>query len=164
MQLRAGDITLFDGFERSVLVIALVARMLVGLGLAIALFLQVYMLVLTDYRCAAEGTSLGNLIRCTDPMAMIAAAITLLAGIGLTATIISPRRLELIETLMMLLCAVVINFLAGLTIATASWQIALVIFSLFAALGSLLLVRIFLPATHRSNGSGSPENSGKTAP
>ncbi|MEL6523439.1 MAG: hypothetical protein AAFQ66_20870, partial [Pseudomonadota bacterium] len=141
MQLRASDITLFNGIERSVLVIALVARMLVGLGLAIALFLQVYMMILTDHRCEAENPSLGNLIRCADPLEMIAAAITLIAGIGLAATIISPRRLELIETLTMLLCAVVIHFLSGLTIESATWQIALVILALFAALGSLLLVR-----------------------
>lgn len=154
MQLRAGDITLFDGFERSVLVIALVARMLVGLGLAIALFLQVYMMILTDHRCEPDGTSLGNLIRCADPMEMIAAAITLIAGIGLAATIFSPRRLHLIETLTMLLCAVVINFLAGLTIASASWQIALVIVSLFAALGSLMLVRFYLPTGRQPASDG----------
>jgi len=158
MQIRASDITLFNGIERSILVIALVARMLVGLGLAIALFLQVYMRILTDHLCTGDGTSLGNLIRCADPMQMIAAAITLMAGIGLAATIFSPRRLELLETLTMLLCAVAINFLADLSIENASWQVAMVILALFAALGSMMLVRIFLPRRRQSDAKSHEEN------
>ena len=144
MQLRADGIKLFSGLERPVLVLAFVARMLVGLGLAIALFLQVYMLLLTDHRCAPDVTSLGNLIRCTDPINLIASAIVLLAGIGLASAFFTTRRPALIETIMMVLCAVVLRFLADLELSSASWEVASVIVSLFGAMLGLLWVRHYL--------------------
>lgn len=144
MQLRADGIKLFTGLERPVLVLAFVARMLVGLGLAIALILQVYMLLLTDYRCEADTTSLGNIIRCADPINLIASAIILLAGIGLASALFTTRRLALIETIMMILCAVVLRFLADLDMASASWEVASVILSLFGSMLGLLWFRHFL--------------------
>ena len=144
MQIRSGDIRIFNAFERTANVIAVIARMLVGLGFAIALFLQVYMMILTDYRCEEGSETLGNLIRCTPIMEMIAYVITLLAGIGLAAAFFSPKRMQILETLTMLLVAVVINFLTGLSLATATWQIALVITALFAAMAGLFAIRVFI--------------------
>ena len=140
MQLRTESISIFHGFERPALVIAVVARMLVGLGFAISLILRVYMMVLTDLRCDPAATSLGNLIRCTDPVEAIAAAIVLLAGIGLAAGFFSPRPIPLIETLTMLMAAVVVRFVGGITAETATWQLALVILALFAAFSSVYLL------------------------
>lgn len=144
MQLRADGIKLFSGLERPVLVLAFVARMLVGLGLAIALLLQVYMLLLTDYRCEADATSLGNMIRCADPINLIASAVVLLAGIGLASALFTTRRPALIETIMMVLCAVVLRFLADLELSSASWEVASVIVSLFGAMLGLLWIRHYL--------------------
>ena len=103
MQLRAGTITLFTGLERPVLVLAFVARMLVGLGVAVALFLQVYMLLLTDYRCEADVTTLGNMIRCVQPIDLIASSVILLAAIGFAVALFTTRKPELLETVMMVL-------------------------------------------------------------
>ena len=144
MQLRADGIKLFAGLERPVLVLAFVARMLVGLGLIIALFLQVYMLLLTDYRCETGSTSLGNMIRCADPINLIASAIVLLAGIGLASAFFTTRRPALIETTMMVLCAVVLRFLADLDMTSASWEVATVIASLFGAMIGLLWIKHYL--------------------
>lgn len=141
MQIRLQDSEMFQGFERSVLVIATVIRMLIGLGLAIALVLKVYMMILTDLACAADGTSLGNAIRCTGILDMVSATIILIAGIGLAAAFFSPRRIDLPETLLMLLMGVVIAFLADLSIENATWQVALVLVALFSGLGGLLLLK-----------------------
>ena len=144
MQLRADGIKLFAGLERPVLVLAFVARMLVGLGLTIALFLQVYMLLLTDHRCQPDATSLGNMIRCADPINLIASAIVLLAGIGLASAFFTTRRPVLIETIMMILCAVVLRVLADLDIQSASWEVAFVIVALFGSMIGLLWIRHYL--------------------
>lgn len=143
MQIRAKDIGVLDGLERSILVIAVVLRMLIGLGLAIALFLQVYMAILTDHRCVADVDTLGNTIRCADPLNLIAGAVFLVAGLGLAAAFFTPRRVDLPETLLMLMIGVAISFLSGLSVDSATWQTALVILSLFAAIGGLLGLRIF---------------------
>lgn len=141
MQIRLQDSEIFQGFERSVLVIATVLRMIIGLGLAVALVLKVYMLVLTDLTCAEDGTSLGNTIRCTEILDMVSASIILIAALGLSAAFFSPRRINLPETLLMMLMGVVIAFVADLTIANATWQVAIVLVALFSGLGGLLLLK-----------------------
>ena len=141
MQLRSSDISIFDGFERPALVIAVVARMLLGLGLAITLFLWVYMMILTDLRCDPAATSLGNTIRCSNPVDMIAASIFILAGIGVAAAFFAARRIDFSETLSMLLVAVLIRFVGDVTVDSATWQLSLVIFSLFAAFASVAVIR-----------------------
>lgn len=162
MQIRIRDTALFDGLERSAVVIATVLRMLVGLGLTVGLVLQVYMFVLTDLTCDAGSATLGNAIRCTSPLEMIAAAIFLVTGIGLASAFFSPRNLDLPQTVLMVLCGAVISFLAGLTAEGANWQTALVVLALFAAMGSLLVLRMFRkdssdtdePGTSRSDSGG----------
>ena len=45
---------------------------ILGVALAIALVLKIYMLVLTDYVCEPDGATLGNLIRCTATLDLVA--------------------------------------------------------------------------------------------
>lgn len=147
MQLDPKDVAILQAFERPALVIALVARILVGLGLAIAVFLQLYMTILTDLRCEEGVTQLGNQIRCSDPMEMISTTIILLAAIGLIAGIFSRRKLVLVETLIMLLVATMISFLGGLETVPANWETAMTIAALFVSLGSLFAIQHFFQAS-----------------
>lgn len=145
MHIRSDGIAIFQGLERPVRVIALVARMLTGLGLAIALFLQTYMYILTDLRCDPEAASLGNVIRCTEPLDMVVAALFLVIGIGVAAALFLPQRLDLPETVLMVLCVVAIRFVASLDLASATWEIALTLVALFSAIAGLWLLRRLYP-------------------
>lgn len=85
------------GYERSVeRPVALIERalsMILGAGLAVSLIVKVYMLVLTDHVCVMEGegiASLGNVIRCTGPLEMIAGFVAVAAGLA-TATAFFSR-------------------------------------------------------------------------
>ncbi|MEM1130099.1 MAG: hypothetical protein AAGH83_06190 [Pseudomonadota bacterium] len=146
MQIRVQDSALYGWFERPAALIALVARMLVGAGLAIALFLQVYMYLLTDWRCAADGTSLGNAIRCIPTLDMIAIALALVAGIGFAAALFARARGDLLDTVLMALTAAILKFLSDLDVLAAGWQTALMVLALFAALVGLCVLRsVLLP-------------------
>ncbi|MEM1362211.1 MAG: hypothetical protein AAGF94_10905 [Pseudomonadota bacterium] len=142
MQISVENSALYGWFERPAALIALTARMLIGFGLGIALILQVYMYLLTDFRCEAEGTSLGNSIRCMPAFDMVAIALALVAGIGFAAALFAKQaRGDLIDTVFMALCAAILRFLSGLEIATAGWQTALMVLALFVALIALNVFR-----------------------
>ena len=144
MHLRIQDSELFDWMERPTAVIALVARMLVGLGLAIAIVSKVYMQLLTDLRCDPATVSLGNSIRCVPTFDFVAIAIGFVAAVGFTAALFSRARVNLFETVMMALVAAILKSLSALAVAVPDWQAALVMFVLFAA---LILARRFVPAS-----------------
>lgn len=140
MQIRLNDSDMFDGLERSAVVIAVVLRMLLGLGLAVALVLKVYMIVLTDLTCDPAGASLGNAIRCVPVLDLVAGVIVLVTGLGLAAALISPGAVHLRETLVMALCGVAIGFVSGLSAENASWEFALVLIALFAPIAALIVL------------------------
>ena len=141
MQININDNDNFDGLERAARIVALVMRMVVGLGLAVALVVKTYMLVLTDLTCDPAGTSLGNTIRCAPILDVVAASVLLITGLGLAAALISPNRIRLQETLTMGLCGVVIGFLSDVTLTEATWQTALVLMALFFPLLVLMVIR-----------------------
>ncbi len=144
MHLRIQDSELFDWMERPAAVVALVARMLVGLGLAVAIISKVYMQLLTDLRCEPDAVSLGNSIRCVPTFDFVAIAMGFVAAIGFTAALFSRNRVNLFETVIMALATAILNSLSSLADAAPDWQVALVLLVLFAA---LLLARHFVPAT-----------------
>lgn len=140
MQIRLNDSEMFNALNRSALLVAVVFRMLIGLGLALALVVKMYMLILTDFSCQTELMNLGNSILCTSVLDMIATSIFLVTGLGFAVGLISTHAVRLSETLLMGMCGVVIAFIAELSVESASWETAIVIFSLFVPISVLIIL------------------------
>lgn len=77
--------------ERPGMLIVTGLNVILAVALVIAAILKVYMLVLTDLTCAAEGTSLGNLIRCTAMLDLAAGFLAASATLTVARTLLSPR-------------------------------------------------------------------------
>ena len=74
---------LVRGARRPARLIRTICQMILGAGLAVALILKVYMVVLTDHVCAADSISLGNTIRCTPTLVLLAYVLAISAGFDL---------------------------------------------------------------------------------
>jgi len=157
MQINVQNAALYSWFERPMALIALVARMLLGAGLGIALILKVYMMVLTDWRCAPDVISLGNTIRCTPVIELVSGTLFLVVGFGFAAALFARRTGDLRELLVMSLVAVILRYISAVEYEGAGWQTALVVMALFAAFGGLLTAMRFL----RDAPAGSTDPPGK---
>ncbi len=124
--------TLRRAFERPAQVVLTVCQMLAGLGLAIALVLKVYMLVFTDQICTADGATLGNAIRCTPMLEVLAQAIVLVAALRMAAFFFSAFSVRVIEPLALALAGALLMVVSQATGAEPAWQAALLIVALFA--------------------------------
>lgn len=144
--------TLHRAFARPAEVVATVARMLLGLGLAVALVLKVYMLVFTDHACVADSATLGNAIRCTPTLALVARALMLAAGIGAAAVLFSARPHDLAAPLLVAVVAVLLELLSGLASSAAPWQEAILLVALLAVLAGVFLALRLLPGARRGGG------------
>jgi hypothetical protein len=131
--------SLHRAFERPAQVVATVARMLLGLGLAVALALKVYMAIFTDHVCLADADTLGNAIRCTPSLAMVAQALMLAAGFGAAAVLFSARPHELAPPLLIAVVAVFLQLLSGLAGGPSPWQAAILVTALLAVLAAVFL-------------------------
>ena len=144
------DIGFFRAFQRPAWVVMMVAQMILGLALAITLILKIYMLVFSPYVCdpAQEVVTLGNMIRCTGTLEIIAHFVLAMAGFRFAAFMFLDRPRMLLGPLMLGLAGVFLLFLSGLTLADASWPVAAVIVVLFAAISFIVVGQTLLSRLH----------------
>lgn len=117
------------------MVVVMVCQMLLGAGLAVALVLKVYMLVFTDHVCVADSAALGNAIRCTPSLMIVAHVLLLVAGLRFAVLLFAPRASQMHEALLLALVGVFLLFLSGPDLAQGSWFMPLIVLSLFAPIG-----------------------------
>ncbi len=128
-------------------IIRSVCQMLLGAGLAIALIVKVYMLVLTDYQCNAELVSLGNSIRCVGTLEMMSYALMLAAGFELAYLLFEDTLERAVRPLLLGLSAVFLMLISELDGTTQGWEMALTIVALSLALFGGLAFRVWM-ASH----------------
>ena len=130
-----------DGAERPARVVLVICRMILGAGIAVAMILKVYMAVLTDHACVADAASLGNAIRCTPTLELMAYALALSAGLDLGFRLFVGSVEQVVTPLMLALGAAFLLVIAGLASESSKWQTALLIVALSAAMGGLFFLR-----------------------
>jgi len=132
---------LYRFFSRPAYLVKVICQMLLGFGLAIALITKVYMFVLTDYQCMADTNSLGNSIRCTDTLAIMAYGLALSAGFELAYRMFSEGIHGAIDPLIVGVSSAFLFIVSSLSLESVNWQIALLITSLTLTVGALLYCR-----------------------
>lgn len=130
---------LITALERPAFTLMIVCQMLIGLGLAIALVLKVYMLVFTNQTCLADGTTLGNMIRCTQTLELLAQFLIMVAGFRFAALMFTMAPFRLLEPLLLALTGVLLLFLSDLSLAAATWYFSLIMLVLFGAMSSVFV-------------------------
>ncbi len=138
------DIPFFTAFQRPVWVVMMVAQMILGLALAITLIVKYYMAVFSPFVCTPDGETLGNIIRCTSTLEIIAHFLFGVAGFRFAAFMFTDRPRFLLGPLMIGLAAVLLMFLSSLTLAEASWPVAAVITVLSAAIAVIVVGQTLL--------------------
>lgn len=131
------------GTERPARLIRLICQMILAAGLAIALILKVYMVVLTDHQCVADAAGLGNAIRCTPTLTLMAAVLALSAGFDLAYRLAFGAIEQAITPVILGLSATVLVVISGAGVQAFGWREALVILALSASLGGFLWLRIW---------------------
>jgi len=146
---------LITALERPAFTLMIVCQMLIGLGLAIALVLKVYMLVFTNQVCLADGTTLGNMIRCAQTLELLAQFLIMVAGFRFAALMFTMAPFKLLEPLLLALTGVFLLFLSDLSIAAATWYFSLIMLVLFGAMSSVFVaLRLWgTPESMREPGS-----------
>lgn len=118
-----------------------VCQMILGAGLAVALVLKVYMAALTDHQCVADTVSLGNTLRCTPTLALMAYVLALSAGFDLAYRLFIEGLDQAIAPAILGLGAALLAILSGSGDRAFGWREALVIVALAASIGGLIWVR-----------------------
>lgn len=80
-----------NNVERPAMLIALAFNVILAAALAITVVLKIYMLVLTDFTCTPDTTTLGNLIRCTATLDIVAGFLITSAAISFATTLLTPK-------------------------------------------------------------------------
>lgn len=142
------EIAFFRAFQRPAWVVMMVAQMVLGLALAVTLILKIYMLVISPYVCTADGETLGNIIRCTGTLELIAHFVLAMAGFRFAAFMFLDRPRLLLGPLMLGLSGVLLLFLSGLTLTEASWPVAAVIAVLFVTISAIVAGQTVLARLH----------------
>jgi len=126
---------------RPVFLVKVICQMLLGLGLAIALIAKIYMFVLTDYRCMADVYSMGNSIRCTDTLAIMAYGLALSAGFELAYRMFNDGIQGAIDPLIVGVSSAFLLVVSSLSLENVNWQVAMLLTSLTLTIGALLYCR-----------------------
>lgn len=143
------NIAFFRAFQRPAWVVMMVAQMILGLALAITVAVKIYMLVLSPHVCTADGVSLGNMIRCTGTLEIIAHFLLAMAGFRFAAFMFMDRPRLLLGPMMLGLSGVLLLFLSGLTLEGASWPVAAVTLVLFGTVAAIVAAQTFLSRLRR---------------
>lgn len=131
--------------QRPARLVPMICQMILGLGLMIAIILKVYMAVLTDHQCAADSISLGNLLRCTSILSLMASILALSAGIELARCLFSEGLDRVAAPVILALAAAMLEFVAGFDDGTG-WRDALVLIALVASIGGIAWISKILLA------------------
>ncbi len=134
------------GAGRPADVIRTVCQLILGAGLAIALILKVYLAVLTDHVCVADAGTIGNLIRCTPTLTLMAYILALAAGIELAKQLFEENDARVLSPLVLGTTAAMFSVLSGMMTSTPGWRDALVIIALVATIAAILWLRDFIAA------------------
>ncbi len=102
------------------------------------------MLVIGTDGCLADGTTLGNMIRCTGTPEIVANFIFGMAGFRFAAFMFQDRPRAMLGPLMLALAGVFVMFLSGLAYAVATWSVAATIVTLMLAMASIYAAQIYL--------------------
>ncbi|MEP1930570.1 MAG: hypothetical protein ABJJ37_04750 [Roseibium sp.] len=122
----------FEAFRRPAWIVMMAAQMLLGLGLALALIVKYYMMIFGTESCTTGGLTLGNSIRCTSTLEIVAHFVIAVSGIRFAAFMFSDTPRNLLAPLFIGLTGVLLLFLSGLSLATVSWPVAAVILTLLS--------------------------------
>ncbi|MEM9549972.1 MAG: hypothetical protein AAGA05_02285 [Pseudomonadota bacterium] len=142
------DIAFFRAFQRPAWVVMMVAQMVLGLALAITIILKIYMLVFSPYVCTADAESLGNIIRCTGTLEIVAHFVLAMAAFRFAGVMFLDRPRMLLGPLMLGISGALLLFLSGLTLSEASWPVAAVILVLFVAISATVAGQTVLSRLH----------------
>lgn len=130
------------GYERTVerpaIIVATAMNVILGLALAIGLILKIYMLVLTDHVCATDEITLGNTIRCTTNLDLIAAFFAATATINAALILLVPRIEFFSRALGFAAAAAFISLMSAFMGGDNNWQLTLASTALFAITFSAL--------------------------
>ena len=146
--------------ERPVTIIATAMSIILGVALAIALVLKIYMLVLTDYVCEADGATLGNLIRCTATLDSVAALFAAAATVNAATILIVPRIEYLSRTLGFAAAAAFVSLMSAYVAGDYDWRMTLASTALFAVVFLAMSWRRLWNSAILSNASKAPPSQG----
>lgn len=132
---------LYRFFARPAYLVKVICQMLLGLGIAIALIAKVYMFVLTDHQCVADTNTLGNSIRCTGPLAIMAYGLALSAGFELAYRMFSDGLHGAIDPLIVGVSSAFLLLVSSLSLDNVNWQVAMLLTSLTLTVAALLFCR-----------------------
>lgn len=138
------DIRFVAHVLRPARIICSICQMIIGAGLAIALILKVYMMVLTDHQCVADASTLGNAIRCTPALEMAAYALALAAGFELARLLFENTMEKAMKPLLLGLSSTFLFLLAGISVQAANWQTALTVVALTLSLTGGMAFRFWI--------------------
>lgn len=132
---------LHSAAQRPARLIHTICQMILGAGLAVALILKVYMAILTDHTCAADAVTLGNTIRCTSTLVLLAYVLGLSAGFELAYRLFDDHLARVMAPVLLGLAAGALGVVDGILNNGAGWRDALLIVSLIACIGGMLWLR-----------------------
>jgi len=126
---------------RPAYLVKVICQMVLGLGLALAFIAKIYMFVLTDHQCLADTHTLGNSIRCTNTLAIMAYTLALSAGFELAYRMFSDGIQGAIDPLIVGVSSAFLLIVSSLPSENVNWQIAMLLTSLTLTVGALLYCR-----------------------
>ncbi|MEP3047956.1 MAG: hypothetical protein ABJL55_19460 [Roseibium sp.] len=134
----------FEAFRRPAWIVMMVAQMLLGLGLGLALIVKYYMMIFGTESCVVDGVTLGNTIRCTSTIEIVAHFVIAVGGFRFAAFMFSDTPRNLLAPLFVSLAGLLLLFLSDLSFATASWPVAAVILTLLSCGSAVFFAQRFL--------------------
>ncbi|MEM9063115.1 MAG: hypothetical protein AAGD13_21855 [Pseudomonadota bacterium] len=122
-----------------------ILQIILGIGLAIALILKVYMVVLTDHVCTADETSLGNVIRCTGTLHLMAYVLAISAGFELAYRLFFAGNEQVMTPVILGFAAAILFTLGRLPEDPLGWRDAIVLVTLTVGMAGILWLRERIP-------------------
>ncbi len=134
----------FDAFARPAWVVMMVAQMLLGLTLAIALVMKYYMLVFGTVGCTGDDPSIANLVRCTPAMDIVGQFLLAVAAFRFAGFMFEDKPLTFLQPFIIGLAGLFLLFMTGVTPATVSWSMAAVILAFLGAIAATIAGHVYL--------------------
>ncbi|WP_298968291.1 hypothetical protein [uncultured Roseobacter sp.] len=138
------DSRFLSAFVRPAWIVMMVAQMLLGLALGITLIVKYYMLVVGASGCVADMETLGNLIRCTPTLTLVAHFVIAVAGFRFAAFMFADRPRALLGPLMVAFGGTLLLVLSDLRHGTATWAGAATIVTLMLGISAIFAAQVYL--------------------
>lgn len=132
------------GAQRPVRLVNMVCQMILGLGLAVALILKVYMAVLTDHSCVADAATLGNTIRCTPTLTLLGYVLALSAGFELACRMFGSDAERVTGPIVLGLAAATLSVLGDIQSGETAWKTTVLVVLLVICMAGLAWLRRYL--------------------